>query len=36
MKYMRNNDVDYLRRGNSPGDYFEDRNYVVYRTSAIK
>lgn len=36
MKYMKNSDVDYLRCGRSAGDYFEDRNYVVYRTSAIK
>ncbi len=36
MKYMRSADVDYLRAGRYPGDYFEDRNYVVYRTSAIR
>jgi hypothetical protein len=34
MRRMKNNDLELLKRDYSIGDYFEDRNYVVYRTAA--
>lgn len=33
MRKMINNELELLKRDYSVGDYFEDRNYVVYRMS---